>query len=149
MVLHLDLDSFFVAVERRRQPDLTGRPVVIGGRPGSRGVVAAASREARKCGIRVGMPLTHAAIRCPDGVFLDGAFDAAFAASLQVDELLRRETPDVEWLSIDEAFVGRLGRQDRRDEELERRPVVQLRVRIRVLLCERPDNPPRLRGRLQ
>ena len=106
MVLHLDLDSFFVAVERRRQPDLTGRPVVIGGRPGSRGVVAAASREARKCGIRVGMPLTHAAIRCPDGVFLDGAFDAAFAASLQVDELLRRETPDVEWLSIDEAFVG-------------------------------------------
>lgn len=106
MVLHLDLDSFFVAVERRRQPDLIGRPVVIGGKPGSRGMVAAASREARKCGIRVGMPLTHAAIRCPDGVFLDGAFDACFAASLQVDELLRRETPDVEWLSIDEAFVG-------------------------------------------
>jgi DNA polymerase IV len=106
VVLHLDLDSFFVAVERRRQPDLIGRPVVIGGKPGSRGMVAAASREARKCGIRVGMPLAHAAIRCPDGVFLDGAFDACFAASLQVDELLRRVTPDVEWLSIDEAFVG-------------------------------------------
>lgn len=106
MILHLDLDSFFIAVERRRRPDLIGRPVVIGGRPGSRGMVAAASREARKCGIRVGMPLAHAAIRCPDGEFLDGAFDACFAASLQVDELLRRETPDVEWLSIDEAFVG-------------------------------------------
>jgi DNA polymerase IV len=105
VVLHLDLDSFFVAVERRRQPELAGRPVVIGGKPGSRGVVAAASREARKSGIRVGMPLAQAAIRCPDGVFLDGAFDACFAASLQVDELLRRETPDVEWLSIDEAFV--------------------------------------------
>lgn len=105
MVLHLDLDSFFVAVERRRRPELIGRPVVIGGKPGSRGMVAAASREARKCGIRVGMPLVQAAMRCPDGVFLDGAFDACFAASLQVDELLRRETPDVEWLSIDEAFV--------------------------------------------
>jgi DNA polymerase-4 len=105
LVLHLDLDSFFVAVERRARPELIGRPVVIGGRPGSHGMVAAASREARKCGIRVGMPLTHAAIRCPDGAFLDGAFDACFAASLQVDELLRRETPDVEWLSIDEAFV--------------------------------------------
>ena len=106
MVLHLDLDSFFIAVERRRRPELIGKPVVIGGRPGSRGMVAAASREARKCGIRAGMPLVQAAIRCPDGEFLDGAFDACFAASLQVDELLRRETADVEWLSIDEAFVG-------------------------------------------
>jgi len=106
VVLHLDLDSFFIAVERRRQPELIGRPVVIGGKPGSRGTVAAASREARKCGIRTGMPLAQASIRCPDGVFLDGAFDACFAASLQIDELLRRETADVEWLSIDEAFIG-------------------------------------------
>ncbi|HET7698894.1 MAG TPA: DNA polymerase IV [Vicinamibacterales bacterium] len=106
MFLHLDLDSFFVAVERRRQPDLAGRPVVIGGHPGSRGMVAAASREARRCGIRAGMPLAQAAIRCPDGIFLDGAFDACFSASLQIDELLRRETPEVEWLSIDEAFIG-------------------------------------------
>jgi DNA polymerase-4 len=109
MVLHLDLDSFFVAVERRRRPELNGRPVVIGGKPGSRGMVAAASREARKSGIRVGMPLAQAAIRCPDGVFVDGALDACFAASRQVDELLRRETADVEWLSIDEAFVGLQG----------------------------------------
>jgi DNA polymerase IV len=103
---HVDLDSFFVAVERRRHPDLIGRPVVIGGRPGGRGMVAAASREARKCGIRVGMPLAQASLRCPDGVFLDGAFDAYFAASLQVDELLRRESPEIEWQSIDEVFVG-------------------------------------------
>lgn len=106
VVLHLDLDSFFIAVERRRRPELIGRAVVIGGKPGSRGMVAAASREARKCGIRAGMPLSHAAIRCPDGIFLDGAFDACFAASLQVDEILRRESAEVEWLSIDEAFVG-------------------------------------------
>jgi DNA polymerase IV len=106
MVAHLDLDSFFVAVERGRRPELIGRPVVVGGRPGSRGMVAAASREARRCGIRVGMPLAQAAVRCPDGVFLDGAFDAYFAASLHVDELLRRESPDIEWQSIDEVFVG-------------------------------------------
>ena len=106
MVAHLDLDSFFVAVERARRPELIGRAVVIGGRPGSRGMVAAASREARKCGIRVGMPLPQASLRCPDGVFLDGAFDAYFAASLHVDEILRRNSPDIEWQSIDEVFVG-------------------------------------------
>ena len=106
VVAHLDLDSFFVAVERHRRPDLIGRAVVIGGRPGSRGMVAAASREARRRGVRVGMPLAHASARCPDAVFLDGAFDAYFSASLQVDEVLRCETPEVEWLSIDEAVVG-------------------------------------------
>jgi DNA polymerase-4 len=106
VVAHLDLDSFFVAVERTRRPDLIGQPVVIGGRPGSRGMVAAASREARRCGVRAGMPLAQASVRCPGGVFLDGAFDAYFAASLQVDEILRRESPDIEWQSIDEVFVG-------------------------------------------
>ena len=69
-------------------------------------MVAAASREARKCGIRAGMPLAQASVRCPDGVFLDGAFDECFAAAQQVDQLLRRETPDIEWESIDEVFVG-------------------------------------------
>ena len=69
-------------------------------------MVAAASREARRSGIRVGMPLAQAAIRCADGIFLEGAFDAYFAASLHVDEILRRRTSDIEWQSIDEVFVG-------------------------------------------
>jgi DNA polymerase-4 len=112
VVLHVDLDSFFVAVERRRHPELTGRPLVIGGRPGGRGRVAAASREARKRGIRVGMPLADAAVRCPDGVFLDGAIDDCFAAAHQVDELLRAASAEraidiaIEWQSIDEVFVA-------------------------------------------
>jgi DNA polymerase-4 len=106
MIVHVDLDSFLVAVERARRPELAGRPVIVGGRPSGRGVVAAASREARRCGVRTGMPLAQAAIRCPDGTFLDGAFDAYFAASLEVDEILRRESPDLEWQSIDEVFVG-------------------------------------------
>jgi DNA polymerase-4 len=104
--LHVDLDSFFIAVERRKRPELIGRALVIGGRPGGRGLVAAASREARKCGVRVGMTLAHASVRCPDGVFVDGAFDEGFAAAQQVDQLLRRETPDIEWVSIDEVIVG-------------------------------------------
>lgn len=106
MFVHVDLDSFFVAVERVRRPELIGRPVVIGGRPGSRGMVAAASREARRCGVRAGMPLAQASVRCPEGIFLDGAFDAYFEASLAVDEILRRETPDIEWQSIDEVSLG-------------------------------------------
>ena len=69
-------------------------------------MVAAASREARRCGIRAGMPLAQAAVRCPDGVFLDGALDDGFAAARQVDELVRRETADIEWDSIDELFAG-------------------------------------------
>ena len=106
MVLHVDLDSFFIAVERARRPELAGRPLIVGGRPSGRGVVVAASREARRRGIRTGMPLAQASIRCRDGAFVDGAFDTYFAASLQVDEILRRESPEIEWQSIDEAFLG-------------------------------------------
>lgn len=137
MILHVDLDSFFVAVERARQPDLAGHALIIGGRPGGRGVVAAASREARRCGIRTGMSLSHAAIRCPAATFLDGAFDAYFAASLRVDDILRRESPDVEWLSIDEAFVGLAPASRMRgpteDVEVEVEAVERIQRRIRDL----------------
>lgn len=106
LVTHIDLDGFFVAVERARRPELAGRSVIIGGRPGSRGMVASASREARRRGIRAGMPLAQAAVRCPEAIFVDGAFDSYFAASLQVDEILRRESAEIEWLSIDEVVVA-------------------------------------------
>lgn len=106
MIAHVDLDSFLVAVERGRNPDLKDRPVILGGQPAGRGAVAAASREARRAGVRAGMPLAVAAIRCPGAVFLDGSVDHYIDASLHVDEVLRRETPDIEWVSIDEAFLG-------------------------------------------
>lgn len=105
MIAHVDLGSFFVAVERARKPELIGRPVVIGGRPESGGVVAAASREARRAGVRPGMLLAQASVRCPDAVFLGGAVGAFLAASARVDEVLRRESADIEWVSIDEAYI--------------------------------------------
>jgi nucleotidyltransferase/DNA polymerase involved in DNA repair len=109
MIAHVDLDSFFVAVERARNPALVGRAIVIGGRPASRGLVAAVSREARRAGIRPGMPLVQASARCPDLVFLDGAFDAYLAASFKVDEIVRHESPEIEWTSIDELYVRLAG----------------------------------------
>jgi DNA polymerase-4 len=113
LIVHIDLDAFFVAVERVRRPDLVGRAVVIGGRPGGRGMVASASREARRHGVRAGMPLAQAAARCPDAVFVEGAVDAYFSASLEVDAVVRRESADVEWLSVDEVVVALAGASPR------------------------------------
>jgi DNA polymerase-4 len=105
VVAHLDLDSFFIAVERARDPSLRERPVIVGGRPGGRGLVAAASREARRDGVRIGLPLDAAAIRCPTAAFREGSLGAYLDAARQVDVILRRHTSLVEWFSIDEAFI--------------------------------------------
>ena len=108
-ILHVDLDAFFAAVEQRDRPELRGRPVIVGGDPGARGVVSAASYEARRFGVRSAMPLRTAAALCPDGVFLpvDGA--KYRRASRAVMEVLRRFTPRVEQISIDEAFLDVAG----------------------------------------
>lgn len=102
----VDLDCFYVAVERRRDPRLVGRPVIVGGVPGERGVVASASYEARAFGVRAGMPLFEAERRCPRGtVFLHGDHAAYLEASRAVMAVLGRFTPRVEPLSPDEAFL--------------------------------------------
>jgi DNA polymerase-4 len=103
-VLHLDLDAFFASVEQRDKPSLRGKPVVVGGL-GQRGVVATASYEARVFGVRSAMPTHEARRRCPHAAFLVGRFGAYHAASRQVMEVLRRLSPLVEPLSLDEAFV--------------------------------------------
>jgi DNA polymerase-4 len=106
-VLHVDLDQFIAAVEVLRRPELTGRPVVVGGSgdPTQRGVVATASYEARTFGVRSGIPLRTAAKRCPEAVFLAADHPAYEEASARVMDTLREFPAVVEVMGWDEAFL--------------------------------------------
>ncbi len=108
-ILHVDLDAFFAAVEQRDRPELRGLPVIVGGDPTGRGVVSASSYEARTFGVHSAMSLREALRRCPDGVFLPVDGRRYQRASRDVMAVLRRYTPVVEPISIDEAFLDVTG----------------------------------------
>jgi len=103
-IIHVDMDAFFASVEQRDNPELRGKPVAVGGSSG-RGVVAAASYEARKFGVKSAMPSVTAKRRCPDLIFVKHRFDAYKEASRQIRAIFEHHTPHVEPLSLDEAYL--------------------------------------------
>ena len=103
-IIHVDMDAFFASVEQLDDPRLRGRPVMVGG-TGRRGVVSAASYEARRFGVHSAMPATQARRLCPDGVFLGVRMARYQEMSRQIFEIFGRYTPEVEGLSVDEAFL--------------------------------------------
>jgi len=103
-IIHIDMDAFYASVEQRDNPELRGKPVAVGGSR-ERGVVAAASYEARKFGVHSAMPSITAKRKCPDLIFIKPRFDAYKAISLQIREIFAEYTPIIEPLSLDEAYL--------------------------------------------
>lgn len=104
-IIHVDMDCFFAAVEIKDNPDLAGKPVIVGAMPGTRGVVAACSYEARKYGVHSAMPISQAVKKCPHAVFLTPNGKRYSEESKKIMAILRDFTPLVEQISIDEAFL--------------------------------------------
>jgi DNA polymerase-4 len=108
-IMHIDLDAFFVSVEQVADPSLKGKPVVVGGKPKGRGVVAAASYEAREFGLHSGMPLSTASRLCPQAIFIQGSFPKYREASRKFMEILTDFSPYLEPMGLDEAYLDATG----------------------------------------
>ncbi len=109
IIFHVDMDAFFASVEQLDHPEYRGKPVIVGAQPGSRGVVSAASYEARKFGVHSAMPISEAFRRCPKGVFVPVRGERYSEVSRQILAVFRSFSPQVQQVSIDEAFLDMSG----------------------------------------
>ncbi|MDB5702518.1 MAG: polymerase [Sphingomonadales bacterium] len=126
-IIHIDMDAFFASVEQRDNPELRGKPVAVGGSR-ARGVVAAASYEARVFGVRSAMPSVTAARQCPDLIFVSPRFDAYHAVSQQIRAIFAEYTDLIEPLSLDEAYLD--VSEDRRGIGSAQKTASEIRARI-------------------
>jgi DNA polymerase IV len=134
-IIHIDLDSFFVSVEQVLNPKLKGKPVVVGGKPDRRGVVATASYEARAFGLHSGMPLVTAARLCPEAIFIEGNFDRYHEFSQKFMAILNDFSPFIEPMGIDEAYLDVTGFESIHGSIRQMSAKMKQRIRNELGLC--------------
>ncbi len=129
-IIHVDMDAFYASVEQRDNPELRGKPLAVGG-AAARGVVAAASYEARKFGVHSAMPSVTAARKCPDLIFVTPRFEVYRAVSQQIREIFAEYTPLIEPLSLDEAYLDVT--ENLKDMPIATEIALEIRARIKAV----------------
>jgi len=109
IIFHIDIDAFYAAVEQIDNPSLKGKPVIVGAKPGGRGVVSTCSYEARKYGVKSAMPISQAYRLCPNGIYLPVRMSRYLQVSKTVMFILKDYTPAFQQVSVDEAFLDMTG----------------------------------------
>jgi DNA polymerase-4 len=134
-IMHIDLDAFFVSVEQAQNPDLKGKPVVVGGKPDRRGVVASASYEARRFGLDAGMPLATASRLCPQAIFIEGNFHKYRDASQKFMAILADFSPYLEPLGLDEAYLNATGFESIHGTIRQMAVAIKQRIKDKLDIC--------------
>jgi DNA polymerase-4 len=134
-IMHIDLDAFFVSVEQVLNPELKGKPVVVGGKPDRRGVVAAASYEARAYGLHSGMPLTTASRLCPQAIFIVGNFSKYRDASKRFMAIMADFSPYLEPMGLDEAYLDVTGFEALHGTIRQMAVAIKRRIKAELDLC--------------
>lgn len=138
LIMHIDMDAFFAAIEQRDNPQLQGKPVIVGGIPGGRGVVSTCSYEAREYGVHSGMPIAEAVRLCPHGIYLKTHGKKYTYAAIKILEIFHGFTPIVEPVSIDEAYlditkvVQKYGNETNLAKEIKKKILEQLNLKCSI-----------------
>jgi len=134
IIIHIDMDAFFASIEQRDNPAYRGKPLIVGAQPGTRGVVAAASYEARRFGVRSAMPISEAVRRCPAGIFVRPRMEAYEHESQAVMRILGSFSPVVEQVSIDEAFLDMTGTEKLLGTPLQAAKKIAVRIQEKLAI---------------